>query len=266
MQRWLVLLGCFIGMAVSISATLAFPFGLYLEAITREFGWSRTQFAATVSFIALGNMLMLPIAGYAVDRIGPSRSILIGLLLACAFCAAIALVRSYPAFVVVSCLANMTGSLALYPAYFNIIRGWFDRNLGLALAVTSAGVWVGVAAFARLITMMIDAHGWRSALVVSSIVALVIGLLGLWSLIRENRDDLPSAERLPKEEEGALSGFSLGEALRTTDFWLFSVAFLFVVFAASGPQVHLPALLADKGMSSGTIASVVAASPVGSFV
>ncbi|WP_375381826.1 MFS transporter [uncultured Sphingomonas sp.] len=265
MRRWLVLLGCFIGMGVSISATLAFPFGLYLEAMTREFGWSRTQFAATLSFVSLGNIAMLPVAGYAVDRIGPTRSILIGLLAGCLSCAAIALVRSYPAFIVVSCVASMSGSLALYPAYFAIVRGWFDRNLGLALAVASAGVAVGVAGFARLITVMIDAHGWRSAFVASALVALVLGLLGLWLLIRENRGALPDAERLRNQEEGPLAGSSLGEALRTGDFWLFSIAFLLVVFAGSGPQVHLPALLSDKGVSSGTIASVIAALSVGSI-
>jgi len=264
MRRWLVLLGCFVGMAVSISATLAFPFGLYLEAMTGEFGWSRTQFAATLSFISLGNIVMLPVAGYAVDRIGASRSILIGLVTGSLSCAALGLVNSYPAFVFLSCLASMSGSLALYPAYFAVVRGWFDRNLGLALAVASAGVSVGVAAFARLITVMIDTHGWRTAFVASAGVAGIVGLLGLWLLIRENRGPLPAVEQLPDEEEGIGAGASLAEALRTRDFWLFAIAFLLIVFAGSGPQVHLPALLADKGVPSGTIASVIGALAVGS--
>lgn len=266
MQRWLILLGCFVGMGVSISATLAFPFGLYLEAMTREFGWSRTQFAATLSFISLGNIVMLPIAGWAVSRIGPSRSIAIGLVGGCLSCAALSLIRSYPAFVVVSSIASMSGSLALYPAYFDIVRGWFDRNLGLALAVASAGVSIGVAGFARLIGVMIQAHGWRGAFVASAIVALLIGLLNLSLLVRENRAELPVSERLPDQEEGALTGMSLSEALRTGDFWLFSLAFLLIVFAGSGPQVHLPAMLADKGVSSGMIAAVIAATAVGSVV
>lgn len=266
MRRWIVLLGCFVGMAVSISATLAFPFGLYLEAMTREFGWSRTQFAATLSFISLGNIIMLPVAGYVADRIGASRSILIGLVGGCLSCAALALINSYPAFVAVSCLASMSGSLALYPAYFAVVRGWFDRNLGLALAVASAGVSIGVAGFARLVTVMIDTHGWRSAFVVTAMVALLVGLVNLWLLIRENRGLLPASEHLPDQAEGARTGLPLGDALRTIDFWLFSVAFLLVVFAGSGPQVHLPALLADKGVPSGMIASVVAASAVGSVV
>ena len=266
MRRWGVLLGCFIGMAVSISATLAFPFGLYLHAMTAEFGWSRTQFAATLSFISLGNIIMLPVAGYMVDRIGPSRSILIGLILGCLFCAALALINSYPAFIVVSCLASMFGSLALYPAYFSVIRGWFNKNLGLALAVASAGVSIGVAGFARLITATIAAHGWRYAFVTTAAVALLAGLISLWLLIRENQGLLPVTERLPDEAEGTITGVPLGAAVRTIDFWLFSIAFLLIVFAGSGPQVHLPALLADRGGSSGLISSVVAAMALGSVV
>ncbi len=264
MRRWMVLLGCFIGMAVSISATLAFPFGLYLHAMTTEFGWSRTQFAATLSFVSLGNIVMLPVAGYAVDRIGASRSILIGLILGCLFCAAVALIRSYLAFIVVSCLASMSGSLALYPAYFSVVRGWFNRNLGLALAVASAGVSIGVAVFAHLITATIAAHGWRRAFVTTAAVAFVVGLINLLLLIRENPGPLPAAEHLPDEAEGALTGLSLGAALRSVDFWLFSIAFLLIVFAGSGPQVHLPALLADKKVSPGIIASVIGALALGS--
>jgi len=266
MQRWIVLFGCFVGMGISISATLAFPFGLYLDAVTSEFGWSRTQFSATLSFISLGNLVMLPFAGYAVDRIGAVRSISIGLVLANAFCASLALTRSYAAFVSLSCLASMCGSLALYPAYFSIVRGWFDRNLGFALAIASAGVSVGVGGFARLITQMIAADGWRSAFVASAGIAFVAGIASLLLLIRENKGLMPVQERRGNHIEGVLTGVPLGVALRSLDFWLFAIAFLLIVFAGSGPQVHLPALLSDKGVSPSAIASVVAALALGSVL
>ena len=266
MRRWIVLLGCFIGMGISISATLAFPFGLYLGAMTSEFGWSRTQFSATLSFISLGNLVMLPLAGYAVDRIGATRSIFVGLVLANTFCAALALTRSYTAFVMLSCLASMCGSLALYPAYFSIVRGWFDRNLGLALAIASAGVSVGVAGFARLITEVIAAYGWRPAFVASAGIAFVAGAASLLMLIRENKGLVPAQERRPDHCDGALTGVPLRSALRSRDFWLFAIAFLLIVFAGSGPQVHLPALLADKGVAPRAIASVVAALALGSVL
>ena len=264
MLRWTVLLGCFVGMGVSISATLAFPFGLYLDALTREFGWSRTQFAATLSFISAGNLVMLPMAGYAVDRIGAVRSMLIGFVLANAFCAGLALTRSYVGFVTISCLASMSGALALYPAFFSIVRGWFDRNLGLALAIASAGVSVGVAAFARIITTTIARHGWRNAFITSAAIAFVAGALSILILVRENKGALPCAERRPQREEDAAVGVSLAVAVRSIDFWLFAIAFLLVVFAGSGPQVHLPALLTDRGASPDMIASVVGAMALGS--
>jgi hypothetical protein len=67
MRRWAVLLGCSIGMAVSISSMLTFPFGLYMKAVAADFGWSRPQFSVTLSFVAICNMVMLPPAGFAVD-------------------------------------------------------------------------------------------------------------------------------------------------------------------------------------------------------
>ncbi len=246
MRRWAVLLGCFIGLGVSVPAMLMFPFGLYMEAMTAEFGWSRTAFAATLSAVAVCNMIALPLAGYAVDRFGPVRCILVGLIGGCLACAGLALVKTYPAFVAVSCLATASGCLAVYPAYFSIVRGWFDKNLGFALAVASAGVSVGVAGFAFLIKANIDANGWRSAFVTAAAVALTVGLAALFLLVRENRGALPAPEQSNAKAEAPLTGQSLGQAMRTTHFWLFSIAFALVVFAGAGPNAHLPSLVGDS--------------------
>ncbi len=265
MRRWVVLLGCFIGMAVTMSAMFTFPLGLYMKAITTEFGWSRTQFSATLSFVAVSNIIMLPLSGWAVDRLGAVRCILIGLTVGCLSYAALAFTKTYAEFIAVSCLASMSGCLALYPAYFKIVRGWFDKNLGLALAVASGGVPVGVALFSYLIKTTIDAGGWKKAVVVVAATALFVGLLNVFLLIKENRGSLIQAERLDNDFEIMPAGQSLRSALGTTDFWLFSIAFALIVFAGAGPNLHLPALIADRGGSPGTIASAVAAVAIGSL-
>ena len=41
--------------------------------------------------------------------------------------------------------------MASYPAYMGLVQRWFDRRLGLALAVTSTGIAVGVGGFSYLI-------------------------------------------------------------------------------------------------------------------
>ena len=247
-----------------MSALYIFPLGLYMKAITADFGWSRTQFSATLSFVAISNGLVLPLAGWAVDRFGARWCIAVGLMVGCSSCAALALVHSYTAFVTTSCFASIAGCLALYPAYFKIVRGWFDENLALALAIASAGVSLGVAVFSFVIKRNIDASGWRYALVTTSAVALIVGLANLMLFIRENRSSLPVAERWRDDVETTSTGQSLGEAVHTIDFWLFSIAFALVVFVSAGPNLHLPAMIADRGGSYRTIASAMAAIPLGS--
>lgn len=266
MRRWVSLLGCFIGMAMSMSSMLLFPFGLYMTAVTADFGWSRTQFSAALSSIALCNIVALPLAGWAVDAIGAVRCIVLGLIVGCLCYAGLALVNTYAAFVAVACAASVAGCLALYPAYFTVVRGWFDRNLGLALAVASAGVSVGVVGFSYLIKARIDAAGWRNAFVSVALVALLVGLANVLCLIRVNHGPIPEPERLHADEPGVIAGASLGEAVRTREYWMFSVAFMLVVFAGVGPSINLPALIADRGGAPALAATAIAAIALGSLI
>ena len=265
MRRWVVLLGCVLGLAVSMSAILMFPFGLYMKPMTTEFGWSRTQFSSVLSVIALGNIVALPLAGIAIDRFGPLRCIAVGLVVGCLSYAAVGQVNSYPAFVALCTLASAAGCLAHYPAYFTIARSWFDRNIGLALAIASAGVSIGVAGFAWLIKTTIDASGWRVAFATVAATAAVIGIGSLVLFVRSNPGVLPVAEQRPMLRENVEADATLREALRSRDYWLFTLGFALIVFAGAGPNLHLPALMADSGAASAAIAAAVAALPLGSL-
>jgi MFS family permease len=211
MRRWLVLLGCFIGMSVSTPAILLLPIGLFLKSLTAEFGWSRTEFSAIVSIALLFNAMVLPVAGYLVDRFGPQRIIAIGTALGCSSYAALSVAHSYAEFVAFVVLAVIFGNLASYPAFMGLAQRWFDKRLGLALAITSTGQAAGV------------------------------GRAG----------------------EG---GMTIGEAMRTRDFWLYTTSFSLVIFALVGCNFHLPALLSDQGAAAAMVASVVALGSAGSII
>lgn len=265
MKRWLALLGCFIGMSVATPATLLQPLGLFLKPMTAEFGWSRTEFSAALSVAALFNALVLPVAGTLVDRFGAPRIIALGTTLGCASYAALSLADSYAGFIVIIALAVTMGTLASYPAFMGLAQRWFDRRLGLALAITSTGLAVGVAGFSFVITMTIRLHGWRAAFLTAGGVAFVIGIANLLVLVRDNRGPMPDAERLDGAARAGGASLSLAEALRTRDFWLYSASFLLVILAVVGCNFHLPALLSDRGASATQIASVVAVGSAGSL-
>lgn len=265
MKRWFVLLGCFIGMGVSPPAIFLLPIGLFLKSMTAEFGWSRTEFTMIISTAALSNAVIMPFAGYLADRFGAPRTIAVGTALGCGCYAALSLTNSYGGFIVVAASAVMLGNLASYPAFMGLAQRWFDKRLGFALAITSTGLAVGVAGFSYLIATTIEQHGWRTAFLTVGTVAVIVGFANLLFLIRDNKGAVPEAERRDGVVRIDKGGMSLGEALRTRDFWLYAVSFSLVIFALVGCNVHLPALLTDRGASAAQIASVVAIGSAGSL-
>lgn len=69
-RRWLVLLGCFIGMGLAPPAILLQPMGLFLKSMSAEFGLSRTEFSGVIAIAALCNAIVMPIADYLARRFG----------------------------------------------------------------------------------------------------------------------------------------------------------------------------------------------------
>ncbi len=264
MKRWFALLGCFIGMSVATPAILLQPMGLFLKPVTAEFGWSRTEFSVILSVAALFNALIMPVAGYLVDRFGARRIAAVGTTLGCGIYAMLSLANSYGEFIVIMALAVTMGNLASYPAFMGLAQRWFDKRLGLALAITSTGLAVGVAGFSYLITMTTRLHGWRMAILTVSLVALALGIVNLLVLVRENNGPIPDAERRD-EAIRTNGGLSLPQALRTRDFWLYAASFSLIILAVVGCNFHLPALLSDHGASPRVIASVVAIGSAGSL-
>jgi MFS family permease len=263
-RRWLVLLGCFIGMSLAMPAILMQPMGLFLKSMTAEFGWSRTQFSSVISIAALCNALIMPVAGYLVDRFGARRIIVIGTTIGCSCYAALSQANSYAAFIGILMGTVVAGNLASYPAFMSLAQRWFDKRLGFALAITSTGLAVGVAASSYVIARTIELQGWRAAFLTVGIGALVIGLLSATFLIRNDAEAM-SEEVVPEKTVIASDNLSLGDAVRSRDFWLYTVSFALIIFAVVGCNFHLPALLADHGAGSAQIASVVALGSAGSL-
>lgn len=258
MQRWSVLLGCFIGMSVSLGPIFFQSLGLYLKPMTDEFGWSRTEFAAVFSIAGFASMFGLSIAGYLVDRFGPPRIIVLGFTLLCASYASFSLVNSYTAFVAIAFLVAITGSLATYPSYQGLLPRWFDKNLGLSLAIASSGIGVGTALFPYIINAGLQSGGWRYTFVLVAGVTFSAALVNFLLFIRQNKGPLPRQEERATGPDAGLPDVSFKQALRTSDFWILAASFSLIFLVAIGLNFHLAALVTDRGGSPTQAASVLA--------
>lgn len=265
MQRWSVLLGCFIGMAVSLGPIFFQSLGLYLRPMTEEYGWSRTEFSAVFSIAGFASIFGLSVAGYLVDRFGPPRIILIGFTLLCASYASLSLVNSYPVFVALVCVVAITGSLATYPSYQGLLPRWFDKNLGLSLAVSSSGIGVGTALFPYIINASLQSGGWRQTFVLVAAVAFGVALINFLLLIRQNRGPMPPQEQRISGLKTASPDVPFKQALKTSDFWMLALSFGLIFLVAIGLNFHLAALVTDRGASPTQAASALAAAGLASL-
>jgi MFS family permease len=266
MKRWSVLLGCAIGLAVSVGPFFWLALGLYLKPMTTEFGWTRSEFALSFSLASIVNALMLPVAGYLVDRFGASKIILLGIVTGTLSYAGFSLVNSYWSFLLIACLVAGTGCIASYPAYLALLPGWFNRRLGLSFALAASGVGLGGAIFPYVINAGLG-YGWRNAFLFTAAFAAVIGLVNFAGFIRVNSGALPEAERFadPASEPVSID-HSLSEALRSVDFWLYSIAFSLVLLVTLGVNFHFAALVTDRGGTAAQGAAVVSALGFASLV
>ncbi len=255
---WYVALGCGIGLACGLAAVLTYTFGVFVTPLRMEFGWSQTEMFAALFLCVLTMTFVAPFFGLLVDRFGARRVILAGLVFEAALVASFYfqdanILTFYLRYIALAVLGVGTTHIA----FTRIIALWFDRQRGLALGVTLAGVGIGGFAWPILSQWAIDALGWRSAwLVIAAVIILVGGTIVLL-VVRDSPQsmgllpdgDTAASSRDKTARSGAPSGVALKQALGTRHFWMMLVAFLLIGAAVTSIQVHLVPLLISRGVT-----------------
>ena len=254
---WYVALGCGIGLACGLASVLTYTFGVFVTPLRAEFNWSQTEVFAALFLCVLTMTFVAPFFGLLVDRLGARRVILAGLVFEAALIASFYfqdanILSYYLRYVALAVLGVGTTHIA----FTRIIALWFDRQRGLALGVTLAGVGIGGFAWPILTQWAIDAFGWRSAwLVIAAAIILVGGTIVLL-VVRDSPQSmglLPDGDTAVSSRDKAVKssapGVTLKQALATRQFWMMLVIFLLIGAAVTSIQVHLVPLLISRGVT-----------------
>jgi len=270
---WWVVLASIVGLCGGVASLVLWTFGVFLKPLTAEFGWSRTQVSAAVLFSTVATVIVAPILGRLVDRIGARRIALPSFVLLGLTFASFSLLQGsiavyYALFAIIAVLGAGTSSIV----YSRVITSWFDRRRGIALGLALAGVGLGAFVMPLLGQALIDALGWRKAYVALAALVVAIALPLNWLLLRDDPQALgqypdgivPDGAVTRPDPAAVLAqqpGLGSAEALRSPVFWSMAIAFGLAGFAVTGPMLHLVAMLSDRGMSPAMAAA--ASSTVG---
>jgi MFS family permease len=229
---------------VTLSMGIRHGFGLWLQPITMERGWSRESFAFALAVQNLVWGLAGPFTGMIADRFGALRVLVAGGLLYAAGLALMGLASTPLAFLG---SAGLLIGLAQSGTTYAVIYGVIARNVAperrsWAMGITAAAGSFGQFAMVTREGWLIGHAGWQNALFLLACVALAI---------------LPFALGLrepPRTAQHAHGGQGIVEAMREAfsypSFLLLTAGYFVCGFQVVFIGVHLPAYLKDKGIAA----------------
>lgn len=259
---WIILAASVVAMAVG-SGMSFWSFGLYVEPLESEFGWSRAQVSAGISASLAVGAVSGPFIGRWIDAHGARVVITIGGALTAATFLLLATTSELWQWFAFLSLNSVSRQMVFFIPFQALVSRWFHVKRGMAVGVLGTGFSFGGLAIVPLMAFVIDRLQWDGSFVFASALTaalyLPMGLLVLRndpSDVGENVDGAAAPEGEPAVAQ-PLTGLTPREAMRTPLFWLLAFAMTFFLFGLIGWLVHMVPFYESVGVSRGVAALLV---------
>tara|TARA_Y100001934_G_scaffold263279_1_gene338818 strand:- start:600 stop:1718 length:1119 start_codon:yes stop_codon:yes gene_type:complete len=215
---------------------------VFLQPVAAELGASRAGVSSvsTLGFLAMGVGGF--IWGTLADRFGTRAVVLAGGVLLGVGLLAASQARDLTELQIAYGLVVGLAAGSSFAPLTALTSSWFDRHRSLAVALVSMGLGMGTITIAPLASVIIEAYGWREALMTLSGLAFLIIVPG--SLILRQPPQTPAAE-IPVG--GSDVDMTVGQALRTPQFAAIALTFFCCCAAHSGPILHMVSFASLSG-------------------
>lgn len=232
-------------MGVAGSATFGYSSGVFMEVMTKEFGWSRAQFSAAFTVQMVLGLLVGPLIGRLIDRVGPRRIGLIGIFAFAASLSSLGLANGSSAqWWLLGAVQAIGTAMIASPMWLSAVIPRFHASRGLALAVSLAGVGVATAVWPILAALGIESIGWRATFPALAIGWAVLIFPFAWFILTDPPVQAaePSAASIPAQG-------SYWAALRSRSFLFVTLAGGIFAGISYGMILHLVPLVQERGFS-----------------
>jgi predicted MFS family arabinose efflux permease len=230
-------------MIVTLSMGIRHGFGLWLQPITQDQGWTRQTFSLALAIQNLSWGVFGVFAGMLADKLGAFRVLVAGAVFYGLGLAGMALSPTPLTFALTAgVLIGAAQAGTTYAVIYGVIgrqipaerRSW---AMGVAAAAGSFGQFLMVPVEGQLIARL----GWQTALL--ALAALVLLIIPMAFALREPR----LAAAAGRREQTILQ--AVQEAFRYPSFVMLMAGYFVCGFQVVFIGVHMPSYLRDKGLS-----------------
>jgi len=233
-------------LAVVGLALYGLPF--YYDFMVQDFGWSRTQ---VTSGNALSKLLIGPlfgfIAGWAIDRFGPKKLMIAGILMASIALIGLGRMTSLGMFYLFY-IFNALGYVCGGPLPNQVLLSQsFEKSRGKAMGLAYLGIGLGGAAVPLVSNWLVPRLGWHGALQSLGVLIVVIALpMALFI-------QAPPALAVRRAEAPA----PVRPVFKSRYFYLLAIGSMCSIGAIGGTNQHLKLFLTvDHGFTQGDAARI----------
>ncbi len=246
----------------SIVGIMFYGLPFFFDFWVKDFGWSR---ATVTSGNVFGKIIIGPLFGFAagwfIDRFGPRRLMLSGIMMSGLAVIGLSTMDSlwqFYSFYLLMALGYMCGG----PLPNQVLTSrWFNKSRGKAMGIAYLGIGVGgmlVPQIAKWLNMQMD---WRSSLVVLGILMIAVAFPMAW-FVKENPE-----EKLMETKAGEPK-ISFKNILKSKSFYFLAIGSMCSIGAVAGISQNLKLFFSidlkySQGQAANVISLVLAASIIG---
>ena len=261
-----VVLGCLCCAGFARQGPAVATLSIFVEPLTREFGWSRAALSGAVSLGGVLAALTSPLIGPLLDRHGARITLCIAVLVTGIAVMLLSLTQSLLVFYLLFCIARMNWAGPFDLGIYGGISNWFVLRRAFATSVATLAQMAGLIAMPLIAQLAMRQHGWRGGWLAIGTLTLLIGFLPVWLFMVRRPEDMglrpdgrstgpslvPSAPADVSEPS-----FSRREAIGTSAFWLLLLYTVLVYPVQAGVSLHQAAHLIERGIEPTVAATIV---------
>jgi predicted MFS family arabinose efflux permease len=242
-------------MGMSLAALLSAIFGVMLEPLQQEFGWSRAEISSGPAIVSMIGLFFATPAGYLIDRYGARRCGVVVVLISCSSIALMGAIGPelwhwWVAWSLFGIAGAFTSTVWMAP-----VSTIFVAGRGLAIALTVSGTGISMALAPGIAEYFVQNQGWRTGFIALAVLWLVITLPLVLAFVP--RRAAASSSNLGDSHEKPLTGLTPRQGFTSPTLYVLFFASLLSGLTGIAIILNLVPILTSTGLERSEAIAII---------